>query len=57
MLVLAPAFNCLPCTGQVSDLGLEAALTTRAIVTRGERIVKRLDAGGRVGEGRREMGG
>ncbi|KAI3425379.1 hypothetical protein D9Q98_009143 [Chlorella vulgaris] len=27
----------------VSDLGLEAALTTRAIVTRGERIVKRLD--------------
>jgi myosin-5 len=28
----------------VSDLGLEAALTTRAIVTRGERIVKRLDA-------------
>ncbi|EFN53725.1 hypothetical protein CHLNCDRAFT_25512 [Chlorella variabilis] len=29
----------------VSDLGLEAALTTRAIDARGERIVKRLDAG------------
>ena len=28
---------------QVSDVGLEAALTTRAIETRGERIVKRLD--------------
>ncbi|KAI7836877.1 hypothetical protein COHA_009277 [Chlorella ohadii] len=27
----------------VSDVGLEAALTTRAIETRGERIVKRLD--------------
>lgn len=30
-----------PC--QVSDVGLEAALTTRAIDARGERIVKRLD--------------
>lgn len=29
----------------VSDVGLEAALTTRAIDARGERIVKRLDAG------------
>lgn len=34
---------------QVSDVGLEAALTTRAIETRGERIVKRLDC--------RELGG
>lgn len=33
----------------VSDVGLEAALTTRAIDARGERIVKRLDAGGWVG--------
>ena len=29
----------------VSDVGLEAALTTRAIEARGEHIVKRLDAG------------
>ena len=33
----------------VSDVGLEAALTTRAIDARGERIVKRLDDGGWVG--------
>lgn len=32
----------------VSDVGLEAALTTRAIDARGERIVKRLDAGGLI---------
>ena len=30
----------------VSDVGLEAALATRAIDARGERIVKRLDEGG-----------
>ena len=30
----------------VSEVGLEAALTTRAIDARGERIVMRLDAGG-----------
>lgn len=28
----------------MTELGLETALTTRAIETRGERIVKRLDA-------------